>query len=175
MEIRYLNANDSLSDISSIYERSWKYAYQGIIPDTYLDSIPEGSWAGGIHKEGMHTLVLTHNGQLAGTASFCQSRLTALSGFGEIVSIYLLPEYIGKGYGKQLLNRCIRELNRLGFTELVLWVLEENQRARIFYEREGFFCTDAYRLDTFGGKELAEVLYSMRCDTPPAAIPGGTS
>lgn len=175
MEIRYLNSSDDLNEISSIYERSWKYAYQGIIPQTYLDSIPEGCWAGGITNDGMHTLVMSYNGQLIGTASFCQSRRTELCGFGEIVSIYLLPEYIGKGYGKHLLNRCIEELCKLGYRELILWVLEENQRARIFYERNGFFCTDICRLDTIGGKKLAEVLYAMRCETSPAATSGGIS
>lgn len=32
MEIRYIDSNDDLKEISRIYEQSWKYAYKGIIP-----------------------------------------------------------------------------------------------------------------------------------------------
>ena len=39
MEIRYIDKNDDPFEISDIYEQSWKYAYKGIIPQEYLDSI----------------------------------------------------------------------------------------------------------------------------------------
>ena len=42
MKIRYLVPSDDRKAISSIYEISWKYAYAGIIPQDYLDQIPEG-------------------------------------------------------------------------------------------------------------------------------------
>ena len=45
MEIRRMRPGDSRMDISRIYEESWKSAYKGIIPQTYLDSIPKGRWA----------------------------------------------------------------------------------------------------------------------------------
>ena len=45
MEIRYLNNSDDPMQVSAIYEQSWKCAYKGIIPQSYLDSIPEGKWA----------------------------------------------------------------------------------------------------------------------------------
>ena len=160
MEIRFLSPEDDLSEVSSIYEKSWKYAYQGIIPQDYLDSIPEGRWANGITKNGMHSLVMTDGGRMIGTTGFCRSRWEQYRDFGEIVSIYLLPEYIGKGYGTHLLNRCTEELRRLGFSRILLWVLEENTRARAFYERNGFLCSDACRDDMIGGKELREVMYT---------------
>lgn len=141
MEIRYIRQNDALSEISSIYEKSWKSAYRGIIPQDYLDSIPKGRWADSITKAGMHSLVMTDGGKMIGTASFCRSRWEQYSDFGEIVSIYFLPEYIGRGYGALLLQHCTEELNRLGFRRLLLWVLEDNTRARIFYEKNGFICS----------------------------------
>lgn len=51
MEIRYLNENDNRLEISKIYEESWKYAYKGIIPQSYLDSIPKGKWAVHLDKK----------------------------------------------------------------------------------------------------------------------------
>ena len=47
---------------------------------------------------------------IIGTASFCKSRWEKFSEYGEIVSIYFLPDYIGKGYGNHLLRKCIEEL-----------------------------------------------------------------
>ena len=43
MEIRYHSESDDRKEISRIYEESWKYAYRGIIPQEYLDAIPEGN------------------------------------------------------------------------------------------------------------------------------------
>lgn len=59
MEIRYITKNDNPLEISKIYESSWKYAYKGIIPQDYLDSIPTGQWANSINKVGLNSLVLT--------------------------------------------------------------------------------------------------------------------
>ena len=132
MEIRYVRPDDSLLAISNIYERSWKYAYH----------------------------VLLENGRIIGTAAICKSRWENYSDYGEIVSIYFLPEYIGKGYGTFLLKKCVDELKKLGFDRILLWVLEENSRARRFYERNGFTCSGEYMNDTIGGKELKEVMYT---------------
>ena len=42
MEIRYITPTDDIMAISRIYEESWKYTYKGLIPQDYLESIPEG-------------------------------------------------------------------------------------------------------------------------------------
>lgn len=161
MEIRYVTPMDNPLDISEIYEKSWKYAYRNIIPTDYLESIPSGCWANSINKAGMHSLIITENNQIIGTASFCKSRWEHYSEYGEIVSIYFLPEYIGKGYGQYLLNACVDELNKSGFNRILLWVLEENQRARKFYEKNRFVCTDNILDDNIGGKALREIMYIL--------------
>lgn len=159
MEIRYLTSGDDLSEISGIYEKSWKHAYKDIIPQSFLDSIPAGKWADRIVESGINSLVATENGSPVGTASFCRSRWQEYSDYGEVISIYFLPEYIGKGYGKYLLLKCVEELKKLGFSDILLWVLEGNHRARKFYERNGFVNSGECRGDVMGGKELRELLY----------------
>ena len=160
MEIRFLSSGDDLLEISNIYEKSWKYAYKGIIPQDYLDNIPHGRWADSIGKNGMRSLVMIENGIIIGTASFCRSRWDRYKEYGEIVSIYFLPEYIGKGCGAPLLKRCIGELKLMGFREILLWVLEDNLRAVRFYERNGFICSGEYMNDNIGGKDIREVMYT---------------
>lgn len=161
MEIRYLTEKDDPLKISGIYESSWKYAYKDIIPGEYLDSIPSGKWADNINKPGRENLIVTENGEIIGTASFGRSRWENYSGYGEIISIYFLPEYMEKGYGMALLERCTRELSKKGFDRVLLWVLEENAGARKFYEKCGFVCSGEFMYDSIGGKDLREVLYLL--------------
>ena len=162
MEIRYIDQSDDLIEISNIYESSWKYAYKGIIPQDYLDSIPTGRWASGIDKFRMNNLVMIENGHIIGTASISKSRWQQYSDYGEIISIYFLPTYMGKGYGKHLLKKCIEELNIRGYDKILLWVLEDNQRARAFYEKNGFSCSGNFMNSNIGGKELREAMYFIK-------------
>lgn len=39
MKIRKIKKSDDINAIGKIYEKSWKYAYNGIIPKDYLDGI----------------------------------------------------------------------------------------------------------------------------------------
>jgi len=159
MEIRYLTPSDDRMAVSRVYEESWKWAYQGIIPQDYLDSIPKGRWAPNVDKPGWETLVCVDNGNIVGTSSFCKSRFEQFPGWGEIISIYLLPDCMGKGYGRALLESAVSKLKKRGYEDIFLWVLEENIRARRFYERFGFLPADDFLCDRIGGKDLREMRY----------------
>lgn len=161
MEIRRLMQSDDRLAISHIYEESWKYAYKGIIPQSYLDSIPQGCWAPKVDQKGIYSLVLIENDTLIGTSSYCRSRWAGFEEWGEIISIYLLPQHIGKGYGRHLLNAVVDELKKQGYEDIFLWVLEENMRARRFYEKCGFGFSGCSRKDNIGGKELVEMQYKL--------------
>jgi ribosomal protein S18 acetylase RimI-like enzyme len=162
MEIRYISPADDKNAISRIYEESWKSAYRDIIPKEYLESIPKGRWAKKVDNPDWATMLCIENGEYIGTSSFCKSRFEQYPDSGEVISIYFLPEYMGRGYGNKLLDSVMQELKKRGFAEVFLWVLEENHRARAFYEKYGFECTHDYREDSIGGKELREVSYIYR-------------
>lgn len=53
-------------------------------------------------------------------SSFCRSRFEQYSESGEVISIYFLPEYMGKGYGYRLLSKVVNELKNQGFEEVFL-------------------------------------------------------
>ncbi|KAA3384440.1 GNAT family N-acetyltransferase [Akkermansia muciniphila] len=159
MLIRPLEKDDDRLAISRIYEESWKAAYRDIIPEEYLASIPPGRWAPYLDAEGRQSLVLLEDGAYIGTASYARSRTDLLRDYGEIISLYLLPESMGKGYGKKLLSAAIDALSSLGNRDLFLWVLEENQRARRFYEKAGFVPSGDFLEACIGGKDLREVQY----------------
>lgn len=110
MVIRYLTDYDDRNEISRIYEENWRYAYRELIPQDYLDSIHEGRRAKNFDIPGWNTMVCIENGKYIGTNSFTRSRSEQYPDPGEVISIYFLPEYIGKGYGKQLLKAVVDEL-----------------------------------------------------------------
>lgn len=159
IEIRLKSDSDNMLAISNIYEQSWKYAYRGIIPDEYLDSIPFGRWANGLNAPGRCSLLLFDDNKLLGISSYCKARMADMEGWGEIVSIYLLPEAMHKGYGEKLMQAVISELKKIGYQKVYLWVLEKNISARRFYECFGFTLSGRILIDTFAGKELREVQY----------------
>ena len=83
------------------------------------------------HKKPCAGCLNSDNGRIVGTSSFCESRFSQFNGWGEIISIYLLPDYMGRGFGKALFDSVIIKLEKMGYRNIFLWVLEENLRARI--------------------------------------------
>lgn len=164
MEIRYINASDDKMKISGIYEESWKYAYKDIIPQEFLNSIERGRWVSALDLSSWNTVVCIEKGEYIGTSSFSKSRFQEYPYHGEIISIYMRPEYMGKGYGTKLLKYIIKELSRQGYSELLLWVLEDNHLAKEFYKRNGFIETDNYLDDNIEGKQLREVMFIYNCN-----------
>ncbi len=162
MKIRHMMDHDDRTAISRIYEESWRAAYRGIVPQEYLDGIPEGNWNSFFDTAGIETLLMLDGCRFIGTASYCQSRFGQAGNVGEVVSIYLLPRYMGKGCGKMLFRAVIDELEKMGYDEISLWVLEENRRAREFYEKMGFHSSGQYMVDSIGGKAVKEIQYCRR-------------
>lgn len=143
MEIRHIKQTDDRHAISRIYEESWKSAYKDIIPQSFLESISDDQWIPDLDKKGRNTLVMIENDTFIGTASYGKSGFSDFDSYGEIVSIYFLPQYTGKGYGKQLMAAVVEELVKLGYCDIFLWVLEENDRARKFYIKQNKSCCNS--------------------------------
>ena len=52
--------------------------------------------------------------------------------------LYVVPEYWGTGVAGELHDRALEVVRELGSARCHLWVLEDNARARRFYERRGW-------------------------------------
>ncbi len=159
MIIKKVNAADSFEAIGEIYASSWKAAYQDIIPQDYLDGLNGSRWAGVIAKSQYTAFVVMDGEKYAGTSSIAPARDEGLEGWGEIVSIYMRPEYFGRGYAGPLLEYVIGALAERGYSDIYLWVLSENVRARRFYEKNGFQKKDHTKNINIGGTDLTEVRY----------------
>lgn len=162
MQVRTLLDTDDKLKISEIYEKSWKVAYSNIFSKEFLDSIEPGKWVDFLSLENINTLVLEDEGKFLGTLSYSKSRFLEMEDWGEIISLYILPEYTGNGLGKILFKEGINNLSKLNFENIFLYVLEENKRAIKFYERMGFKYSGEYINDNVGGKDVKELKYCMK-------------
>lgn len=79
----------------------------------------------------------------------------------ELWGIYVLPGAWGGGAGPELMRAGVEALRESGSREAILWVLEDNPRARRFYEREGWTPDGERKNDRFLGVEVAEVRYRL--------------
>ncbi len=163
-EIRYA-AMDDIHGMGRVYADTWKAAYQGMIPQEFLDGLTASRWEDRyrqtLGKEGMsNAAVLLLEGQIIGVSSFMKTRDADLAdNYGEIISIYVLPEYWHMGFGRLMLDWVTRELKKLGYTDCSLWTLEDNLRAQRAYERFGFMRDGSRKSQEFCGKDVWEIRY----------------
>ena len=57
---------------------------------------------------------------------------------GELYALFVHPDHWGTGAGRALTDAACADLRAAGCTNVRLWVLEANIRARTFYTRYGF-------------------------------------
>jgi GNAT superfamily N-acetyltransferase len=168
IQIRHPNTADA-ARIGAIHVGSWQWAYRGLIPDDYLDSMDPvargDSWATRLSEEGEagHMLVAVINGSVQGFARFGASRdEDANPETGEVHAIYLDPQSVGLGVGKRLFSSCLSWLRKSGCNQATVWVLDNNSRARRFYEAAGLVLDpDAKKVDDRRGFVLSEVRYRI--------------
>jgi GNAT superfamily N-acetyltransferase len=63
--------------------------------------------------------------------------------------LYVRPEAWGTGVADELHDRAVAAIRAAGHERARLWVLEENARARRFYERHGWFADGSSRVVEF--------------------------
>ena len=154
MKIRTAGVQD-LETVSRIHALSWKTAYRGILPDDFLNQLSYRRWVAPLKdmmEQGLEIRVIEEEEKPFGCITFSAARDQAFAGWGEIVSFHLLLEARGKGYGRLLIQDAVRQLKEKGYSKIYLWVLEKNERARRFYEKNGF----TWNGDRLKGKKAGE-------------------
>lgn len=86
--------------------------------------------------------------------------------FGEVWGLYLAPDYYHKGIGKVIMNWGIEELKNIGYSNISLWVFQDNISARAFYKKMGFCFDGTVNELNIGGKLLNEVRYIKQIYKP---------
>ena len=140
LEIRPLTDAD-IDEVAAVHMRTWQAAYAGIVPAEFLDALKIEVFVAR-RRENKHgtTLVAVLDGTIVGFAHLGPYREDDGSldpGHGELYALYVAPERWGTGAGRALIEAAEQELART-YRNVRLFVLEENHRARRFYERAGW-------------------------------------
>lgn len=130
--------------IATVHVETWRVAYVGIIPAEVLDGLSvdqrsvkwEETLAG--LGSGERVEVAEDGGRVVGFAFTGACRDEDAFGLGELYAIYVSPSHWGAGVGPALVASARQALIEAGHDRAVLWVLEDNKRARSFYERDGW-------------------------------------
>lgn len=145
--IRYAKPEDA-NRIATINISAWQTAYRGLVSDELFDQLNVEKATKKVDerlKEQPHEIVVSENEkEIEGFIGFGAARdedcdlLTA-----EIYTVYFDVNYYGNGHAHELFQFVLNEkIKSQGYREVILWVFEENKRARRFYEKEGFIKTN---------------------------------
>lgn len=152
---------DDARAIARVQRQSWRETYTGKLPDAVVRGRPLAARAAALRRliagetsRGIQPVwVAEVTGDVVGFAWAGPSRDADRAGRLELFTIYVLRAHQGTGAGQGLLEAAI------GSADASLWMLEDNPRARRFYERNGFVadgtCKDDDRLG--GAREIRMV------------------
>jgi ribosomal protein S18 acetylase RimI-like enzyme len=153
---------DDAQAIAEIQVETWRAAYLGVMPREVLDGLDANestrTWRHWLSVETTAQFVAERSGAVVGFASVGPSRHEPES--GEVYSIYVRPDAWGTGSGSALMDAAVAWLADR-WQEAILWVAEENTRARRFYERYGWVAESARVEEVVPGAEVPEVLYRL--------------
>ena len=86
------------------------------------------------------------------------TRESDMPGYAELICIHSLQNQWRKGYGSKMMDTVLRDIANAGYTKVMLWVFEENTRARLFYEKHGFETKGKLKQNT----EPREICYEKK-------------
>lgn len=145
--------------LGRINVETWQIAYADVFPGEFLSGLDierRTKWFESAIGEERELWVVPELGEPTGFSLFGESRN---SDWAELYAIYVHPDSWGEGYGHRLLSHAELRLADLGFDRVLLWVLEGNDRARRFYERQGWSLGRPVKLEEIGGTKVTEVRY----------------
>ena len=187
LTIRPAAPNDAQA-VARIRVLGWRFAYQGLVPQGYLDSLnitentermrgylsqlpqnlPPNNLAsvqGSSGDEKRLFMLAVRDDVVLGFCHFSAAPNNAdrperaVLGrvmIGRIHSLYVGPDALGQGIGHALMSHALSTFAAWGCERATLWVLEGNSRAISFYERQGWRCTGATKVDQSFGLCLVE-------------------
>ncbi len=148
-KIRHAEITDA-KEILFVHAQTWKTTYNGIIEQTFLESLNSEerliARKNRLLDNTRVCFVVLYENQVVG---FCEvgavifhdnrylwkEQWKQYENFGEMYTLYILKEHQKKGIGKALFYQAKSQLKNKGFTTFIAWVLEENDQARQFYEK----------------------------------------
>ncbi|MCU0591435.1 MAG: GNAT family N-acetyltransferase [Desulfobacterales bacterium] len=164
---RPADASDSAA-IAGLHSASWRRAYRGILPDSYLDGeIAQERlelWENRLLSSGMNRRLVLLAESASDLAGFVCILLDAEPEWGACLdNLHVRPDSHRRGLGRLLFAEATRWLmSKEPGWPLHLWVFEANPAARGFYDRFGGEVVTRKIKRMPGGAEIASLRYLWR-------------
>ena len=139
--IKTMETPEEIEGKSLVHWQTWREAYDDLLPADFQETMTLEKCRFFSQKYPENTLIAMDGKKVVGFISYGNFRDETIQA-GEIIALYVLKDYYGKGVSKQLMHAAFVALDQ--FSEIYLWVLKENKRAIAFYQKMGF---------TFDGQE----------------------
>jgi ribosomal protein S18 acetylase RimI-like enzyme len=161
MDVRRARLEDARA-IAQVHAETWREAYEHVFGAERLASVTVDArlaqWER-ILAAGQSDVFVAATDGIVGFVSTGDSRDADAE--AELFAIYVLPEAWGSGAGAALMRAGIEAMRLRASGDAVLWVLDDNPRARRFYEREGWALDGERKEDEYLGLRVAEVRYRI--------------
>jgi ribosomal protein S18 acetylase RimI-like enzyme len=144
--------------LARVHVETWQVAYAHALPEDRLRTLSVADRAD-MHRRSP-PLVAEVDGAVVGFVAVGPTHDEI--GDGELYAIYVHPDHWGTGVGRALIEAGEKRLRELGHRDAHLWVLEDNPRARRFYEAAGWSTDGTQRQIQAFGFVLDEVRYVKR-------------
>jgi len=144
--------------VALVHIETWRVAYAHVFPSEELERMSDErvERRAEMHRRSL-PIVAEVDGEIVGFVSVGPANDDDAD--GELYAIYVLPTHWGTGVGRALIQAGEDRLRELGHREAVLWVLEDNPRARRFYERAGWTRDGTKRPIEVFGVSVPEIRY----------------
>ncbi len=150
-----------------IHVAAWRAAYAGVMADVYLEGLDATTvglrWESSLREStgGSAVLVALRNDEVRAMCAVgpFRGRSEPDAPTGELWMLNADPSAFGTGAAVALHAEALRTLAQQGHPSAALWVVDENPRARRFYEREGWAADGVERVDEVGGSPIHELRY----------------
>jgi ribosomal protein S18 acetylase RimI-like enzyme len=162
VQVRRARPEDAAA-IAEVHARTWRVAYEHVFGAELLAArTPDVALWEGVLARGRSDVHVADDEGVVGFVSTGESR--DVDAAAELYAIYVLPNGWGTGAGTALMRAGLDAMRARFSGEAVLWVLEDNPRARRFYEREGWTVDGARKVEEWLGVPISEVRYRITLD-----------
>ena len=159
--IKTMETPEEIEGKSLVHWQTWREAYDDLLPADFQETMTLEKCRFFSQKYPENTLIAMDGKKVVGFISYGNFRDEAIQA-GEIIALYVLKDYYGKGVSKQLMHAAFVALDQ--FSEIYLWVLKDNKRAIAFYQKMGFTFDDQEQILKLGKpvKELRMICSSNK-------------
>ena len=133
--VKQMETPEEIEGKSLVHWQTWREAYDDLLPAEFQETLTLEKCRFFSQKYPENTLIAMDGKKVVGFISYGNYRDETIQA-GEIIALYVLKDYYGKGVSKQLMHAAFVALDQ--FSEIYLWVLKDNKRAIAFYQKMGF-------------------------------------